>query len=146
MPLMKCQVDGKQGWKWGESGKCFSGSQGRSKALEQGRAIEASKARQRDEKPPTAYQSLLFRKDSFERVDAAKRWATEHQFSATDPRETPDTWQIQQRPMMDFYDNTFRTIALDSGVSAVVGQLKSIADSVPDAVEPEVTKGVSFTR
>lgn len=42
MPLKKC---GSGGWKWGDSGKCFTGPGARQKALEQGRAIEANKSR-----------------------------------------------------------------------------------------------------
>jgi hypothetical protein len=45
MPLKPCQIKGKRGWKWGDSGKCYPGSRGRSKALKQARAIEASKNR-----------------------------------------------------------------------------------------------------
>ncbi len=45
MPLLKCQINGKLGWKFGATGKCFTGSQGRSKAVKQGRAIQASKNR-----------------------------------------------------------------------------------------------------
>lgn len=45
MPLMRCKVKGARGYKWGESGKCYAGADGRRKALRQGRAIEASKAR-----------------------------------------------------------------------------------------------------
>jgi hypothetical protein len=52
MPLLKCEINGKPGWKWGKSGKCFSGSDGRQKALEQGRAIEASKTQRVDDADP----------------------------------------------------------------------------------------------
>lgn len=45
MPLLKCQVNGKMGWKYGASGKCFVGPQGKSKATIQGRAIEANRSR-----------------------------------------------------------------------------------------------------
>ena len=40
MPLKKCQIDGKDGWKWGDEGKCFIGPAGKSKAIGQGIAIE----------------------------------------------------------------------------------------------------------
>jgi len=42
MPLKKCTVDGKSGWKWGDSGKCYTGPDAKEKALEQGRAIKAN--------------------------------------------------------------------------------------------------------
>jgi hypothetical protein len=40
---MRCQQDGKSGWKWGKSGKCYTGPNAKEKALAQGRAIEANK-------------------------------------------------------------------------------------------------------
>lgn len=51
MPIMRCQKNGKPGFKWGERGTCYTYTPGdkagreraREKALVQGRAIEASK-------------------------------------------------------------------------------------------------------
>jgi len=43
MPLKRCIKNGKQGWKWGDSGYCYTGANAREKASKQGRAIEASK-------------------------------------------------------------------------------------------------------
>jgi len=43
MPIKKCYVNGKSGYKWGDSGTCYIGSGGRAKALAQGQAIEISK-------------------------------------------------------------------------------------------------------
>lgn len=43
MPLMKCQVNAKSGWKWGSEGHCYLGPGGKEKAKKQGRAIERSK-------------------------------------------------------------------------------------------------------
>ena len=43
MPLKRCQADGKNGWKWGDSGKCYTGPGAKEKAKEQGRAIERNK-------------------------------------------------------------------------------------------------------
>lgn len=40
MPLKKCGSDGKSGWKWGDSGKCYTGPDGKKKAIKQGVAIE----------------------------------------------------------------------------------------------------------
>ncbi len=51
MPLVRCRVDGKGGWRWGEKGKCFVGSNGRSKALRQARAVKASQAREVENEP-----------------------------------------------------------------------------------------------
>lgn len=54
MPVVRCQSNGKPGYKWGPSGKCYtySSEQGaaaaRAKAERQGRAIEANKRRPKD--------------------------------------------------------------------------------------------------
>lgn len=40
MPLKKCQVNGKEGWKWGDAGKCYTGPGGKKKAIKQGIAVE----------------------------------------------------------------------------------------------------------
>ncbi len=46
MPLKKCTSKGKSGYKWGDSGVCYTGSDAKAKAERQGRAIEASKREQ----------------------------------------------------------------------------------------------------
>ncbi len=40
MPLKKCSQDKKSGWKWGDSGKCYTGPEGKKQAIKQGVAIE----------------------------------------------------------------------------------------------------------
>ena len=55
MPIKPCQSGGNPGFKWGDSGKCYTYKSGdessreaaRQKALKQGQAIEASKARRK---------------------------------------------------------------------------------------------------
>jgi hypothetical protein len=42
MPIKKCTADGKDGWKWGDDGKCYTGPDAKEKAAEQGRAIKAN--------------------------------------------------------------------------------------------------------
>ena len=39
MPLKECQIDGKKGWKWGDSGKCYTGPDAKKKAIAQAIAI-----------------------------------------------------------------------------------------------------------
>jgi len=41
MPIMRCQKDGKSGYKWGESGVCFTGSNARARATAVARAVHA---------------------------------------------------------------------------------------------------------
>lgn len=43
MPLKQCSVKGKSGWKWGDSGHCYTGKDGKKKAIKQGIAIEGPK-------------------------------------------------------------------------------------------------------
>lgn len=40
MPLKKCSQDGKSGWQWGDSGKCYVGKDAKRKAIKQGIAVE----------------------------------------------------------------------------------------------------------
>jgi len=42
---MRCTIHGKAGWKFGLNGTCYAGPAGKEKAAQQGRAIEASKAK-----------------------------------------------------------------------------------------------------
>jgi phage I-like protein len=39
MPLQECQSNGKGGWRWGESGRCYTGPGAKKKAIKQGLAI-----------------------------------------------------------------------------------------------------------
>jgi hypothetical protein len=43
MPLKKCSENEKSGWKWGDSGKCYTGKDAKKKAIKQGVAIEGPK-------------------------------------------------------------------------------------------------------
>lgn len=45
MPTKKCQSGNKPGYKYGNSGKCYTGSGSKSKADKQGRAIRANKGK-----------------------------------------------------------------------------------------------------
>lgn len=38
---MRCQKNKKKGYKWGKSGKCYTGKNAKAKALRQGRAIKS---------------------------------------------------------------------------------------------------------
>ena len=40
MPLKKCSNEGKSGWKWGDSGHCYTGPGAKKAAIKQGVAIE----------------------------------------------------------------------------------------------------------
>lgn len=45
MPVMKCQCKKRKGYKFGRSGKCYTGKGALKKAKRQGRAIKASQSR-----------------------------------------------------------------------------------------------------
>lgn len=42
MPIKPCTQDGKEGFKWGNSGKCYTGKDGHEKAVKQMKAIYKS--------------------------------------------------------------------------------------------------------
>lgn len=48
MPLQKCEINGQSGWQFGNEGKCYVGENAREQALEQAKAIEASKTKDID--------------------------------------------------------------------------------------------------
>ena len=43
MPLKQCQINGTDGFKWGDEGKCYTGPDAKKKAIAQGIAIEGDK-------------------------------------------------------------------------------------------------------
>ena len=47
MPVKKCKSSGKSGYKYGDSGKCYTGKQAKRKAYVQGSAIKHSQARRK---------------------------------------------------------------------------------------------------
>ncbi len=42
MPLQRCQRNGVRGWRWGNRGRCYVGSDAKKKAMRQAAAIRAS--------------------------------------------------------------------------------------------------------
>jgi len=52
MPIRKCTKNKKKGYKWGKSGKCYTGRGAKKKATKQGRAISINKARKKGYKIP----------------------------------------------------------------------------------------------
>jgi len=45
MPVQRCSRSGKSGFKFGSSGKCYTGPGAKSKAKRQGRAIKSSQSK-----------------------------------------------------------------------------------------------------
>ena len=40
---MRCTINGRQGWKWGQNGTCYAGPEGKDKAAKQAAAINKSR-------------------------------------------------------------------------------------------------------
>ncbi len=47
MPIKDCELDGKKGKQYGDSGKCYTGKDADEKAKAQSRAIHANQANQK---------------------------------------------------------------------------------------------------
>lgn len=45
MPIQTCREDGESGYRWGQSGTCYTGKNAQRKALKQGVAIEEDRKR-----------------------------------------------------------------------------------------------------
>jgi hypothetical protein len=69
MPLKRCSIEGKDGWKWGDEGKCYPGPSGKKKAIAQGIAIEGDKF---------AESYTDYPKAASENAKIALRWAEEN--------------------------------------------------------------------
>ena len=73
MPVLRCQKDGKQGFKWGSAGVCFtSGKDGKSpreRALSVGRAIAAERARRMGKHQRTGIAAQLIYKQEPEKLN-----------------------------------------------------------------------------
>lgn len=69
MPIQRCTVNGKMGWKWGSAGTCYPGEAGKAKAQRQAFAVGASRARQhgvRGRQKVAAAASRYMKKESAE--------------------------------------------------------------------------------
>jgi len=97
MPVESCRIEGKPGYRWGKSGKCYTYTPGneqsrnraKDKAAKQGRAIQVNKA--------SNIQSVRFRKDMFSKQQAIS-WAKSHGFKYGDVEETTNQWRLRQFP------------------------------------------------
>lgn len=62
MPIKKCVIDGKDGWKYGDTGKCYTGPDGKQKAIAQAIAINGGN--------PPANEKLEIMKEIIEKMAA----------------------------------------------------------------------------
>ena len=60
MPLKKCSKDGKEGWKYGDNGYCYTGKNAKKDAIKQGYSYEPEKVKKYLSKSTEfSYQDLL---------------------------------------------------------------------------------------
>ena len=50
MPIKRCQANGKDGYKYGDAGKCYTGAAGKKKAAKQAAAIKIKEAEDKKRK------------------------------------------------------------------------------------------------
>lgn len=108
MPLKKVSEGGKECWKWGDSGKIYCGSDGRSKALRQGRAEleNGAKASSFKDRGITAMQIKEI--DEELALEAAKM---------SPPASKPMRDQSGAHPMMDVPAQGYESVDSESLVS-----------------------------
>ena len=79
-------------------------------------------------KKSTTVQTVICFKSRFKTLADAKKWVKEHKFKTTwkgrPPVEKETSWHFRQRDPADFIKDSFRTIKLATGVSAIIGKLK----------------------
>jgi len=68
MPLKRCTIDGKDGWKWGDTGKCYIGPDAKEKAIAQAIAIGGGEppVNEKLKQIKEVIEKLAIRKTSFD--------------------------------------------------------------------------------
>lgn len=66
MPIMKCTLKGKSGYKWGAAGRCFTGPTAEEEARKQGVAVLYSEARASGAKSKDEISAYISRKAATE--------------------------------------------------------------------------------
>jgi hypothetical protein len=72
MPIKQCQINGKDGWKWGDMGTCYTGPEGKRKAISQAIAIISSNPK---EVTKLAESYTDYPEAASENAKIALRWA-----------------------------------------------------------------------
>ena len=77
MPIKKCQINGQEGYKWGDEGKCYVGPDAKEKALKQGQAIGDYELETYNDYPKSASENackvLRWRDEHGDEVDGMTR-------------------------------------------------------------------------
>lgn len=74
-------------------------------------------------------QSILCAKSRFNTPDEASAWVKEHGFAADKTDETDDAYRFRQFDPGECQKDSFRTLDLDEGVSAVICRVEKSGDS-----------------
>jgi hypothetical protein len=72
MPIKQCQINGKNGWKYGDEGTCYTGPEGKRKAISQAIAIISSNPK---EVTKLAESYTDYPEAASENAKIALRWA-----------------------------------------------------------------------
>jgi hypothetical protein len=72
MPIKQCQINGKDGWKYGDEGTCYTGPEGKRKAISQAIAIISSNPK---EVTKLAESYTDYPEAASENAKIALRWA-----------------------------------------------------------------------
>lgn len=92
------------------------------------------------EKKPTRVQTLVLSKKVFPSLEKAHAWISEHNFQIEKPAdETGESFRFRQIDPAQFDPNSFRSIELKNGVSAVVGHLKDATEE--ETLDPDEDDG-----
>lgn len=92
-------------------------------SIEEEAAEDAEPSEEEKAEDALSVQSLIFSKESFD-SESALTWAKDHNFKSESAEDGGDSIRIGQRDKQDFVEDTFKTVALTDGVSAVMGKLK----------------------
>jgi hypothetical protein len=90
-------------------------------------------------------QTLIFDKNVFKQMSDAQAWAKQHDFKFEKVDETESTFRIRHREPDEFDQESFRTIQLTEGVSAVAGKIKS-EDATDNKQENMTEESITLLR
>ena len=99
---------------------------------EDGTIVPAEKA------DATTVQSVICAKSRFKSASEAGKWVRDHDYKAGEPDETETSYRYRQFEPGTCQDNSFRTINLTRGVSAVICRKKSAGKRQPVLVEANI--------
>lgn len=79
----------------------------------------------------TTIQTLILSKERFDSLEDARAWVTDHDFRADKVDETDNSFRFRQIQPSACQDETFRTIEITEGVSAVICRPKAQEEEKP---------------